>query len=216
MLRCVFICFVATLAACNRSAPLQEAKDPPFKQQLPAPGPKVDACTLLTREDVGATQHATITEAKGSEGLIGEFAASQCFYTSQEPDKSVNVTVMQRDPAHDSSRSIHDYWRETFGRFENTKRDDADRERKEEIQREQEKKGRGSASREESQQEEGARAIKIGGVGDDAFWTGMQMSGVLYVLRGEKILRVSVGGPGDEHEKLEKSKALASKALSRL
>jgi len=57
---------------------------------------------------------------------------------------------------------------------------------------------------------------KVGGVGSEAFWVGSRVSGSLYVRKGDKVLRVSVGGPGDDKEKLAKSKKLALLALKRL
>ena len=45
---------------------------------------------------------------------------------------------------------------------------------------------------------------------------GSPAGGLLYVLQNDYLVRISVGGTGDEQSKLEKSKALAQKALSRL
>ena len=57
---------------------------------------------------------------------------------------------------------------------------------------------------------------RIAGLGDEAFWVGDPKSGALYVLKGEVFIRLSVGGPGDETEKIKRTKALASHALKRL
>jgi hypothetical protein len=59
-------------------------------------------------------------------------------------------------------------------------------------------------------------AVRVRGVGDEAFWEGNKVAGSLYVRKGDAVLRVSVGGPGTEAEKLAKSKRLALKALRRL
>ena len=56
----------------------------------------------------------------------------------------------------------------------------------------------------------------IAGLGDEAFWVGDPLSGALYVLKGEIFLRVSVGGPTDEAQKIKRARALASRALKRL
>ena len=53
---------------------------------------------------------------------------------------------------------------------------------------------------------------KIEGLGDDAYW----MGGAVYVLTGETMLRLSVGGPDPEETKMQKSKALAQQVLSQL
>ena len=57
---------------------------------------------------------------------------------------------------------------------------------------------------------------KVGGVGSEAMWVGSRVAGSLYVRKGDKVLRISVGGAGSEKEKLAKSKRLAKKALKRL
>jgi hypothetical protein len=58
--------------------------------------------------------------------------------------------------------------------------------------------------------------VRVRGVGDEAFWAGNKVAGSLYVRKGDAVLRVSVGGPGTEAEKIAKSKRLALKALRRL
>lgn len=58
--------------------------------------------------------------------------------------------------------------------------------------------------------------VRVRGVGDEAFWAGSRVGGSLYVLKGNMLLRVSVGGPGTEAEKMAKSKQLAAKAVRRL
>lgn len=63
---------------------------------------------------------------------------------------------------------------------------------------------------------ESAPPRRIGGVGEKAYWTGNRLTGALYVLRGDAILRVSVGGPGSEQQKIAKSKRLAKRALRRM
>jgi hypothetical protein len=42
------------------------------------------------------------------------------------------------------------------------------------------------------------------------------VGGALYVLKKNSFIRISVGGPGNEDEKISKSKALARNALKRL
>jgi len=69
----------------------------------------------------------------------------------------------------------------------------------------------------EAHEEEEARPPReIRGLGDDALWVGGRAAGSLYVRTGDAVLRVSVGGPGSEDEKLAKSKTLAELALKRM
>ena len=59
-------------------------------------------------------------------------------------------------------------------------------------------------------------AQMIEGVGEEAFWTGNERMGALYVLKGSRYLRISVGGPGDQATKIQKCRSLAEAALKRL
>ena len=56
----------------------------------------------------------------------------------------------------------------------------------------------------------------IHGLGHYALWVGGRMAGSLYVRKGAAVLRVSVGGPGTEDEKIARSKTLAGRALKRM
>ena len=58
---------------------------------------------------------------------------------------------------------------------------------------------------------------KVEGIGDAAFWTGDARMGALYVLKGSRAIRVSVGGPAaDKAQKIDKARAIAELALKRL
>lgn len=70
-----------------------------------------------------------------------------------------------------------------------------------------------SQKREEGEEKE---PLKVEGVGDEAFWTGTRIGGALYVLKGNCYIRISVGGAGDQTQKMEKSKTLAENVLKRL
>jgi hypothetical protein len=209
----LLLLLVFPLVGCRKTAPAPG--DTAQTRVLPPAGPKINACSLANHEEVAAIQNATITGSQESAGPFQDFVTSQCFYTSAEPNRSVALMVIQRDPAHDSRRCIAEYWHQTFARFSGSSKEGGNS-RKEEIEREQEAKGRGGTS-EGEEGEEKLRAIKVDGVGQEAFWTGpVRVGGVLYVRQGEKILRMSFGGPDTDEQKLEKSKALARKAIGRL
>jgi hypothetical protein len=61
-----------------------------------------------------------------------------------------------------------------------------------------------------------ARAMRVAGVGDEAVWSGNRLAGALYVLKGETIVRVSVGGDLPQEQKIERAKKLAARAIRRL
>jgi len=118
---------------------------------------------------------------------------------------SVSLALTERDPASDSARDPREFWKDAFGRYEETQKEitDEEREKKQSL----------------NEEEEEARARppkKIEGLGDSAWWTAGRMGGAIYVLKNNAFLRVSVGGTGKEEEQMERAKKLAAKALSRL
>lgn len=157
----------------------------------------IDACSLLKNAEIEAVQGSPIRESKSSANTNNGFRVAQCYYAANENSKSVALTATQRDADHSTARTAKNIWDDMFG--------EEAREKKE-----------GESEREDG--EKGAAPRKIDGVGDEAYWTGARFGGALYVLRREKdtFIRISVGGGDTEESKIEKSKALARKALERL
>jgi len=169
----------------------------------PSKRPKIDACGLITNEEVQAIQGSPIKDVKGSEQSGGSFRIAQCFYNAETFNKSVSLAVTQSDPASPKARNPKDFWKETFGRYEGEAKEEKGDEEKKESLREQD-------------EEKGTPPKKIEGIGDAAYWTANRMGGALYVLKKDVFIRVSVGGPESEEAKINRCKALAEKALSRL
>jgi len=187
------IALLATLASCQKSKTDSAASK----------RPKIDACTLITREEVQAIQGSPVRDAKASEQSDGSFRVGQCFYSAETFNKSVSLAVTQSDPASAKARNPKDFWKETFGRYDGkTKEEKGDDEKKESLREQDEEKGRPPK--------------KIEGVGDAAYWTSNRVGGALYVLKNDVYIRVSVGGPESEDALINRCKALAEKALSRL
>ena len=105
--------------------------------------------------------------------------------------------MTQKDPDHQAERSPKDFWEETFGRYDNNRKE-SDR------------------TRSEGEERESIPPKKIEGIGEEAFWASNRFGGVLYILKGDAFISISAGGPDNEETKLQKSKALAQKALQRL
>jgi len=165
--------------------------------------PKIDPCGLISAEEVQAIQGSPIKDVKPSEQSDGSFRIAQCFYNAETFNKSVSLAVTQSDPASDKARNPKDFWKETFGRYEGeVKEEKGDEEKRESLREQDEEKGRPPK--------------KIEGIGDDAYWTANRMGGALYVLKNDVFIRISVGGPESEDAKINRSKALAEKALSHL
>lgn len=68
----------------------------------------------------------------------------------------------------------------------------------------------------EGEEEEHKPAKEIAGLGEEAFWAGNKLAGAVYVLHGNAILRVSVGGGETMEKKIAKTRQLAALALRAL
>jgi hypothetical protein len=153
-----------------------------------------DPCSLVSKEEVESIQQTPVKDAKSSERSDGTFRISQCVYTASEFSKSVNLDLIQADPNEPRKRSPKDFWKEKFDPYED----------------EEPKTNRGD------EKEKGVPPKKITGLGDEAYWVSNRFGAVLYILKGDAFISIDIGGPDDEETKLEKSKALAQKALQRL
>ena len=153
-----------------------------------------NACQLLTARDIARVQGQEFKTAKLTETDANGLTVSQCFYVLPSFSISVSVDLMRGKTAV--------FWRGHFGNAR-AAGDDKDRDRP--------AKG-GSRDAEEHE----SSALKVKGVGDAAVWSGNRAAGALYVLKGDTIVRVSVGGAGSEEQKIERSKKLAARTLRKL
>lgn len=196
------------------------ASSSPLAKQSPAttnsalqsgPG-KLDACSLLTSDEIRSVQGESLKETKLSGGVEGGFKRSQCFFALPTFNNSISLVITERGDGS-SARDPKEFWEETFGKGEEEK----DKERSTSSEKEREKEKLRKRNREERQEEEGEVAPqKITGLGDEAFWTGTRVGGALYALKGNRYIRVSVGGAGTQQAKINRSKALAQFALKRM
>jgi len=162
-----------------------------------------DACSLVSKEEVGSVQEVPVNETKSSEHSDGVFRVSQCFYTAAEFSKSVSLALIQKDPNQRDKRSPKDFWKEKFGPY-NAK------------EKERDGKTEKAETKTREEKEEGIPPKKVSGLGDDAYWVSNRFGGILYVLKGDAFISISLGGTNDEATKIKKSKALAKQALQRL
>lgn len=162
-----------------------------------------DVCSLVTKDQVSKVQGTEVGQTTPTNGLGGDFAVSQCFYHAAVPEQSVTLALIQRDPKRKEKRSVRKYWQETFAPA-----------RASPSEEKEEKTAVGE--KEEEEAEKGKSAVKVEGVGEEAFWTTNPAGGVLYVFQQDKIIRVSIGGRDDLKTKLEKSTKLAREAVRAL
>jgi len=177
----------------NSSAPAQPVKS------------KIDACSLLTSDDIKGVQGEAYQDAKRSDRQDGDFIIAQCYFALPTSANSVvlNVTTAREGV----STTPRKFWETTFAR--NAETPPA---REKEKDREKAKSG----ERREAAEEEAPKPEKIAGLGEDAYWIASHVGGALYVLKGDEFLRISVGGAGDAKSKLNKSKSLAQLVLKKL
>lgn len=190
-------CALALLGGCSKGPPAP-------------PRAKIDACALLTAEDMREVQNAPLTSKTGNQNSTGKIFVSQCYFAADPPHQSISLAITQNDPASRDPDGANEYWREIS-------RHSGDEE-KEKSESEEDREKRESLKQHERREEEaeGAPLKKIDGVGEEAYWAGSRVGGALYVLGKNVIVRVSVGGPDTEEAKIDKSKKVATKALQRL
>jgi hypothetical protein len=166
---------------------------------------------LITRTEVESAQGVQITDAKSSAINRTRFNVSQCYYVASPTVKSVSLELTQRASGQGGSESPREFWEERFEKAERGK--GGEREREEKGKRDSNNRG---GEREEEEEEGGSPPVRVTGVGDEAFWVGNRIIGALYVLKGDAIIRISIGGSEAENIKIEKMKALARIAVLRL
>ena len=162
----------------------------------------IDACKLLTGEEIKTIQRDTLKDITPTTRSGGNFNISQCFYATSQFVNSVSLTVTQQS-SNTGAENIREFWEQ---KFRSAASHDKERER------ERDNKAKSS----EEEEEEGPPAERVKGVGEEAYSVGNAKSGALYVLKGNKILRISVGGANSQPERTQRMKSLAQYAINRL
>ena len=190
----VAVCLLFATVGCSKPQTVELPKDPPLAN-TPGAGQgttnAIDACSLLKSNEIEAIQGAPLKDTKPSSNSHGGVTVSQCDFLLPTAAESIVLTVTQRAKGADA-RDPKDLWKETFHREK--ERSEPDRKGESKFPPPQE----------------------IADVGDEAFWAPLGTGGSLYALKGNIQIRVSVGGPGDQEAKIQKSKALAEAVLKRL
>jgi hypothetical protein len=194
------LCAGLALAGCGKRTKNNSADSGPALK-------KTDACALIKAEEIQEVQGASFKTTQGNEHTDGRMRIAQCYFGTDPSNRSVSLAVTQRDPASAEHNAVKDFWSQTFGRAGKEKMGEGEEEKRESL-REQPRGG-----------EEGERSSapkKVEGLGEEAYWIGNRVGGALYVLKNGAIIRISLGGPDKEEDKIDKTKKLAQKALERL
>ncbi|MEY2565375.1 MAG: hypothetical protein QOH88_3568 [Verrucomicrobiota bacterium] len=197
------LCLSLAFAACSKKAtpPLTETKPEKSASPTPVSTPAneiantkhLDACALLTGPEIEGIQGAAPVDTKPSVNSHGGLTVSQCYFLLPVAVNSIVVTVTQKSDGSGGSDP-----KEAWGKIFHEEHENAERE-------EEKEKGK-----------EPLKPQNIPGLGDEAYWTPQRFGGVLYALKGNSYISVSVGGAGDQASKLQKSKSLAELILKRL
>lgn len=177
---------VLALAGCSKAKREQVAAK---EEKEEAARPPIDACSLLTSDEIKSVQGEPVQETKPSNSSGRGFYAAQCYFATATNTNSVVVTSTQR-AAGPGGKSPREWWEETFHREE----------------------GGREKGREREEEERKSPPTKVDGVGEEGFWTGNALGGALYVLKGDVYLRVSTGGK----DQLDRAKRLAELAVKHL
>jgi hypothetical protein len=165
---------------------------------------EIDACTLLSSDDLKSIQGEAYKEAQRSDREDNGLVVSQCYY--QMPTMANSVVLNVTTPKQ-GGRIPGVFWEETFHK-------DAGKDHESERDRDRKREKLPVRGEEE---EEGALPERIKGLGQEAFWSASQVGGALYVKRDDHIFfRISIGGTDNASTKLNKSKRLAQVILKKL
>lgn len=159
-------------------------------------GGTVDARTLLTAEEIERILGEPLKNKVPSTRAEGGLIISQCYFALPTASKSLVVTVTTAGAGPQSTQP-RDFWAQKFG----SKREEGGHEH-----------GADADEHEHAQ----AAPEKVEDVGEDAYWVPSGGTGALYVLHGNRFIRLAVGGTDDKKVRVEKAAALAKIALTRL
>ncbi len=169
-------------------------------------------CGFLSASEVADVQGETISDTHGSERPNGLLVTSQCFYRLPTFSKSVSLEVMRPTSTGESAHAAEEFWTRRFSKH----RQKEDRATEEMLAESKKERGERKSGVEDGEEEEGAPPEPIAGLGDEAYWTGSQINGTLYVRKKDIIVRLSIGGAEDQPSKIKKARALAEQVLKRL
>jgi len=179
----------ATLLACCSDARKQTTESGPTTPQPLPPADPLEACALVTAEEVEAVQGERPTNVKPTVRTQGDIAVSSCLLSLPTAANSINLTVYQ--PAGATKSATTQRWAELFP--------------PDKLQDTVSASGKPKIAPQ-----------RVESLGDEAFWAGDDRIGALYVRKGDRFFMLSVGGAGDRDSKLEKSKRLAQQIVAHL
>jgi hypothetical protein len=187
---------ILALAGCSKEKAVEAPKRPQLAttpEARPASTNGIDACSLLTSNEIEAIQGAPLMDTKSSSHSREGFTVSECYFLLPIAANSIVLTVTKKADGSNPNNPKQT-WGEIFH---------GDKEKEKESRREEEESKSPSPE-------------PIAGLGDEAFWMPQRFGGSLYALKGNTYIRISVGGLSERAAQIQKSKALAEIVLKRL
>ncbi len=188
----VFILLVAALASfsgCSKRSTASAQDSPKASTPAATPLPALDACALLTAEEIKNIAGDAPTGTTPSHTVEGGFDISQCMFNLPDYSNSILISVTRRAPGPGA------------------------RDPKEFLERKIEHPEEGEGEEEGERRSEPER---VEGLGDKAIWEGTKVGGALYVIKGNLFVRVAVGTLGGADNRKEKVIELARLVVKRL
>jgi hypothetical protein len=155
---------------------------------------------LLNNAEIETVQGEPLKEAIANTQPSGGMLMLHCVFHTATSAKLIHVALATPERAGRSGLAPREFWQRQFHTTGNKEGETRVAGKEPELERE----------------EQGNKARRIGGLGEEAYWVGNPVAGALYVLQGNVFLRVSVGGVREESSRIEKSKALAHAIVKRL
>lgn len=147
----------------------------------------IDVCSLIAPEEVARIQSEAVVGTTTSSRSSGGLVHDHCFYTLPTHVNSVSLELVRRDASSPAGPGPKEHWAQLF-----------------------------HGPRKPGREKKEGLPIPVEEIGDEAFWSGNAMTGALYVLKGDRYLRIGVGGGEAMDSRIDKARRLAASALARL
>ena len=187
--------FAATFAGCSKrdtpASSAQPTSEPREASPAPPPpssdAPAFDACKLLSNEEIASIQGEAPSRTQLVGQSDGQLSVSQCNFLLPTGTNSLSLRVVERGNGP-QPKDPKQVWQETF----HQPQPDAANAR------------------------EARQFHKVDAVGEEAFWLGDLKTGGLHVLKGNRYIRISIGGEEDLQTKIAKCSKISQLVLPRL
>jgi hypothetical protein len=159
---------------------------------------------MISADMIAKAQGARFVSTKAMAHDDGHFRTATCYYRLLPEHDSVSLEIISR--SQNGAVSPRELWKQKFQVDTDQQRSivGGPKSQKEEVDRE-----------DMNEAENLSPPERVFDVGDEAFWVDTGRDGALYVLGGERIIRVSLGGRALRSEKRVRAIQLISSVFYR-